>query len=48
MDDGVHVGDGVAVGLQLLPAQLEGNAAGGVGLPSDQLSLMSSPTEPQA
>ena len=39
VDDGVHVGDGVAVSLQLLPVEPEGNAAGGVGLPSDQLEF---------
>ena len=36
VDDGVHVGDGVAVGLELLPIQLKRNAAGGVSLPGDQ------------
>ena len=39
VDDGVHVGDGVAVGLQLLPIKPEGHAAGGVGLAGDKLEL---------
>ena len=39
----VHVGDGVAVGLQLLPIEPEGDLAGGIGLPSDQLEFDEQP-----
>ena len=43
VDDCVHVGDGVAVGLQLLAVEFEGNTAGGVGLAGDQLELDEQP-----
>ena len=37
VDDGVHVGHGVAFGLQLLAAQLERHAARGVEFAGDEL-----------
>ena len=43
VDDGVHVGDGVTVGLQLLAMEPERDAAGGVGLAGDELKLDEQP-----
>ena len=43
VDDGVHVGDGVAVCLQLLPIEPEGDAAGGIGLAGDELQFDEQP-----
>ena len=43
VDYGVHVGDGVAVGLQFLAVELEGHAAGGVGLACDELQFDEQP-----
>ena len=39
MDDRVHVGDGVALGLQFLAAELERHAAGGVEIAGDKLEF---------
>ncbi len=39
VDDRVHVGDGVALGLQLLAAELEWHAAGGVEFAGDELEF---------
>ena len=43
VNDSVHMGDGIAVGLQFLPVELEGNAAGGIGFAGDQLELDEQP-----
>ena len=43
VDDGVHVSNGVALGLQLLPAQLERHPAGGIELAGDELELDQQP-----
>ena len=49
VDDGVHVGDGVAVGLQLLAAfSFSGTRLVGSVSRAMSWSLMSSPAEPQA
>ena len=39
VDDPVHAGDGVALGLQFLAVELEGHAANGVEVAGDELEL---------
>ena len=43
VDDRVHVGNGIAVGLQFLAMEPEGHAADGVGLSCDELELDEQP-----
>ena len=39
VDDGVHVGYGIAFGLQFLAIEPEGHAADGIGFSRDELEL---------
>ena len=46
VDDGVHVGRCVALGLQLLSVELQRDAAGGIELPGGELELDQQPRRP--